>query len=722
MRYLPAGAAFTCALALGFAGTDAAFASTGAAYNSIPGPLPGNVPSEAFEATQTAEFGDQAALAGGGGVVKSVDVLLSSWGCESGSWSNADCSTTAGATFSHPITLNLYNVGSGNSVGSLIATKTQTFDIPYRPSRDDVNCTGANAGKWYSAAESHCYNGLATTVTFDFTGSVVTVPANVIVSVAYDTTHYGYNPIGESAACYSSSGGCGYDSLNVGLNTGAPSTGSDAVPDDAYVYGQGNYPYCDSGAGGIDVFRLDAGCWTGYTPGFAVALDRTNPSADLTTPANGATYLQNEVVNADYSCSDDFSLASCVGDVPNADAIDTTSVGPHTFTVTATDSAGNTSPTTHSYTVVNADPTVTITTPEDGHTYYRGSSVTANYNCDDDVQLVSCVGTLADGATINTSTIGGRSFTVTATDNLGQHTVVTSSYQVRLAPTTADLNSPGSPPAYGQTLTLTATISAPAGRPTPTGSVRFTDGTTTLDNVPLNGLGRATLQVSSLSAGTHRIVASYGGDSNNAASSTSVTVVIARAPTTATITSHTPNPSSYGRDVTVDVSVAAQHAISGDVTGHVQLRDGSTLIGSPVALSGGTAEIILSSLTPGGHALTAQYTPADAKSFVSSVSARASQKVVRAATSLSLRSSANPSSLHDDVTFTATVSSSAGTPGGSVQFDVDGAALGSPVALVGGVATIDTSSLAHGGHTIQANYVGNVNFAPRQNSLRQRVN
>jgi len=49
--------------------------------------------------------------------------------------------TTPGATFSQAITLNLYNVGSGGSVGSQIATKTQTFNIPYRPSTS-ASCTG----------------------------------------------------------------------------------------------------------------------------------------------------------------------------------------------------------------------------------------------------------------------------------------------------------------------------------------------------------------------------------------------------------------------------------------------------------------------------------------------------------------------------------------------------------------------------------------------------
>ena len=79
-------------------------------YNSIPNAVPGNVVSQAFQAQQTSEFGDLVTLDAGGRSVSSVDVEMSSWGCESGSWSTNDCVTSHGATFSHPITLNLYDV------------------------------------------------------------------------------------------------------------------------------------------------------------------------------------------------------------------------------------------------------------------------------------------------------------------------------------------------------------------------------------------------------------------------------------------------------------------------------------------------------------------------------------------------------------------------------------------------------------------------------------
>ena len=83
---------------------------------------------------------------------------MSSFGCESGTWNGSDCVTTPGATFSHPITLNIYNVGPSNSVGSLLGTRTQTFNIPFRPSADDTNCTGAFDG--FSVQRYRVFRGI----------------------------------------------------------------------------------------------------------------------------------------------------------------------------------------------------------------------------------------------------------------------------------------------------------------------------------------------------------------------------------------------------------------------------------------------------------------------------------------------------------------------------------------------------------------------------------
>ncbi|MFO0954028.1 MAG: LamG-like jellyroll fold domain-containing protein [Isosphaeraceae bacterium] len=68
----------------------------------------------------------------------------------------------------------------------------------------------------------------------------------------------------------------------------------------------------------------------------------------------------------------------------------------------------------------------------------------------------------------------------------------------------------------------------------------------------------------------------------------------------------------------------------------------------------------------------------------------------------------------DTVTFTATVTSDtpgAGVPTGVVRF-LDGATVIGQASLVGGVATLDTSTLAAGSHSITAAYLGGGNYMP----------
>jgi len=256
--------------------TVAGTASAATVYGNIPSPLAGNYPSQAFEATSTAEFGGLIGLASGSRNNPVVTVTMSSWGCQSGG--GVTCVTTPGAVFSLPITLNIYAANFDNSVGNLLASDTQVFKIPFRPSADLVNCTG---GPWYDG--THCYNGFAYNISWDLGGRSVTLPDKVIVAVMYNTTHRGYQPIGEYTPCYLA-GGCGYDSLNVAVVPNAPFVGTDPLPDSAYVSSFWTGAYCSGTALGI--FRLDAGCWTGYRP--AIEVDTYPLQAGPTGPA-GAT-------------------------------------------------------------------------------------------------------------------------------------------------------------------------------------------------------------------------------------------------------------------------------------------------------------------------------------------------------------------------------------------------------------------------------------------------
>ena len=80
------------------------------------------------------------------------------------------------------------------------------------------------------------------------------------------------------------------------------------------------------------------------------------PTAEVTGPAEGATYFEGQGVPASYSCDDaDGTVASCTGTVPNGSNVDTGTSGTKTFTTTATDNTGATVTKTVTYKVVKVN-------------------------------------------------------------------------------------------------------------------------------------------------------------------------------------------------------------------------------------------------------------------------------------------------------------------------------------------------------------------------------
>ena len=255
-------ARFACAV-LAMAAMLAVAAATAGAYtpiySNIASPLPGNVPSQAFEATSTSEFGGEIETAGPSLTSTKVTVAMSSWACQSGGAEDGSCVTSAGAKFEWPVTLRIYTVGAGNTVGTQIAGLTRSFKMPYRPTAS-TKCKGEHLGGWYRGG--NCYHGKLFKISFVLKG--VTVPSKAIVSVAYNTSDYGAEPQRSKTPA-----GGPYDSLNVGV-TGTPSVGADPQPANAYLSSTWGGAYCDNGLAGTGSFRLDAGCWTGFQPEIAV--------------------------------------------------------------------------------------------------------------------------------------------------------------------------------------------------------------------------------------------------------------------------------------------------------------------------------------------------------------------------------------------------------------------------------------------------------------------
>jgi hypothetical protein len=80
------------------------------------------------------------------------------------------------------------------------------------------------------------------------------------------------------------------------------------------------------------------------------------PSVAIDSPADGATFTPGQAVNAAYACTATAgsTITTCLGPVASGAPIDTSGLGPHTFTVTAATSDGVTATRGVSYTVVRA--------------------------------------------------------------------------------------------------------------------------------------------------------------------------------------------------------------------------------------------------------------------------------------------------------------------------------------------------------------------------------
>jgi len=165
------------------------------------------------------------------------------------------------------------------------------------------------------------------------------------------------------------------------------------------------------------------------------------PSATISTPGSGGAYAVGQTVATSFACVEAeagpgiSSCADSTGHDGSSGRLDTSTVGSHTYTVTAASKDGQSATASINYKVVAAPPLVEITRPAGGAVYSRGQVVDAGFGCVEGAGgpgLASCVGSVAAGQAINTTGVGARPFTVTATSKDGQSTSRTVSYTVVL--------------------------------------------------------------------------------------------------------------------------------------------------------------------------------------------------------------------------------------------------------------------------------------------------
>ncbi len=370
-----------------------------------------------------------------------------------------------------------------------------------------------------------------------------------------------------------------------------------------------------------------------------------------------------------------------------------------------------------------------------------------------------------------TSNVGGYPIVPAVTGtNLADYnvTIVNGTLTVNGATTTITLSGPGTA-VYGANVTLTATVTSTGG--TPTGTVTFYNGTVALGTGTLNGSGVATLGTTALASGSDSVTASYAALGNFAASTSTITTVTVNA-ATQTITFPAIASRAYG---SAPFAVTATSSAGSNYPVTIAVQSGPAMIsGGTVTVTGAGTVVLLASqagdtnysaatatqsfqVTPAVLTATANNasrvygaanpafsgtvtgavgsdsfsetftttatTTSNAGSYpiVPAVSGpqlsnytvaivNGALTVSGAATTTTL-SAPGSAGYGAGVTLTATVASTAGTPGGIVTFYSGSTSVGTGTLNGGGVATLTTTTLPVGTDTLTASYGAAGNFA-----------
>ena len=473
-------------------------------------------------------------------------------------------------------------------------------------------------------------------------------------------------------------------------------------------------------------------------------------TATVTTPSGGGIPLDGTVTFTDTPAG---GAAAALGTPQTIGASGIASVstatltyGPHTITATYSPTSSGIIGSSDTLTQDVQTPSTTLLTSSSNPSIY-GNPVTFTVT-------VPTIGTVAATGTVSilevgltaplgTATLAGNpatgTFTITSlpvgTDVItasyagdsyyGASTSLAVNQVVNQATTATAVKSNPDPGIAGGTEAITATVTVTQGVSKPAGNVTFMDGTASLGSIALSSTGTATINPA-LALGTHNIVATYAGDTDDATSSGSLSLTVNQAVTKTTLTT-SGTPALVLSSITFTATVASVGG--GAPTGAVTFTD--TLGGSTVTLpcaglltvgaATSTATCITSTLAAGTHTITATY-GGDTNDVVSSTSI--TQVVALIPTLTGLGSSTTGTGANEQVVLVATVmnyssttenASALPTPTGTVTFTSGTTTIGSATLDSSGVATL-TPNLSPGTYSIVAAYGGDAQHSPSTSS------
>jgi hypothetical protein len=245
-----------------------------------------------------------------------------------------------------------------------------------------------------------------------------------------------------------------------------------------------------------------------------------SPTAQATSPTISTLNPGTYHIDAVYSGDTDFLTSTGSAGQP-------VQISPTTTSLVASPSPGTLGqPVTITATVTPTAPGAG--TPTGSITFFDGTNIIGSGTLSGG-SVSMTTSTLSQGAhSLHASYSGEFDFSASVSPTIAE--------AVGVIPTQTALTGAPAPSSFGQAVTFTATVSPVApSTGTPTGTVTFTQGSTTLGTAPLAvgaGGDKAALTVSNLPVGADPITATYSGDTNYGTSSKGLTQNVGPAATT----------------------------------------------------------------------------------------------------------------------------------------------------------------------------------------------